>query len=171
MIYKKILAVLLISSVPLVSAMNLDTLNQNESPQQKLIRAIQDNKITDVREAINAGANTKEQLAFDPYNPDRLTTPLSFTISNGKDYEIAELLLQQGADQKELDALLKSVAYAGNPTLVELLVAYGARPNDDTMKGVHQALQNAQPPYTASPQDFKEIIDLLESLEPTQKLN
>ncbi len=170
MSYKQILGLLLVVSVHFVSAMDLAHSEQLDVPTQNLMRGIQDNNISGVRDAIDAGANTQEPLAFDEYNTDKRTTPLAYAVRNDKHLALVELLLQKGADQKELDTLLKDVAYAGNPRMVELLVAYGARPNDETMKRIYEALQKARSPYTASAQEFKEIIELLESLEPTQKL-
>lgn len=103
-----------------------------------LLKAIESGKIQKVKKAIDSGAN----LNFSNYSMDN---PLAKALF-GKKWEIADLLIERGADANHKLVLACKVpiimlaVYTDRPDVVKYLISKGANVNEKSEKGANAIL-------------------------------
>lgn len=169
---KKIILVLL--SCYIYSAYAMQAPADQEAIKQQFIAAIRNDDVAGVRDAIAKGANTRDPLPMYEYDEWKTETPIKYVISKGlpNHLKIADLLLAREVKQEDLNALLRSTAYAGAVDRMLWLLTHGAKDeNNEVRNMVINSIATVRPPYTASPETYREIIELLElPIEPKQQL-
>lgn len=120
---------------------------------------------TPLFDAVSRGdAAAAERLLSSGSNVDQVSPPYSFTPlteSAGRSTEITRLLLKAGADPNLVDGRgwppLASAAYRGSINDAELLLQYGAEPDDPVQDGKH----SGERPCDLAPAEAEELRQLL----------